>query len=72
MYEEAIKKLPTTAMYDAYAAFLRERMEEAMRSATAPGAAHGARKRAAALTLALLRLYSRAADAGAFKKLPTY
>lgn len=65
MYEEAVKKLSTAGMYDAYAAFLCERVEEAMDAANAPHAARGARKRAAALTLALLRLYSRAADAGA-------
>lgn len=64
VYEEAVQTLPTTRMYDLYAAFLRERVDEATELAVTAGGAKDARKRAAALTLALLRLYSRAADAG--------
>jgi len=53
-------------MYDLYAAFLRERVDEASQLAVMAGGPADARTRAAALTLALLRLYSRAAEAGVF------
>ena len=67
VYEEAVQKLPTALMYDLYAAFLRERVDEVTELASAAGASGDSRKRAAALTLALLRLYSRAADAGVYQ-----
>lgn len=54
-------------MYDLYAAFMRERVDEASELAVMAGGPADARARAAALTLALLRLYSRAAEAGAFR-----
>ena len=67
VYEAALAALPTTRMHNAYAAFLAERLDELARSQSAvdeqpPQRLHGPARRAAA---ALLRLYEKAAAAGA-------
>ena len=65
IFEDAVQKLPTARMYDLYAAFLEEQLGAALDEASSDKAAMAARRRAGEAADALLKLSSRAAEAGA-------
>ena len=71
VFEEALQKLPTARMYDLYAIFLDEQLTAVLNEASADKATKSVRRRAGEQANALLKLSTRAAEAGASAEFST-